>query len=178
LRALAGIYQITEGEIRIRGRVSCLLAIGVGMDPDATGRENIRLAGIVGGVPWSELDALIKDVSEFADLGEFLDFPMRTYSSGMSMRLSFGIATWIKPDILFVDELIGVGDVLFYKKAEERLSNLLHAARILFLASHNFDVIRQFCNKALLLENGEMVSFGDVEDTFDRYLAAAETKTE
>jgi len=169
LKVLAGIYAPSEGVVEVEGRVTSLLNTSLGMEADATGYENIFLVGTLLGMSASEIRARTAEIEEFTELGDFLNMPVRTYSAGMSMRLSFAIFTSVKPEILLVDEAIGAGDAKFYKKARERIHGLLHGASLLFLASHSNDVIRKFCNKAMLLERGEVVAFGDVDSVIGDY---------
>lgn len=169
LRVLGGIYAPGTGTVEIQGSVSCLLSSGIGMEPDATGYENICLAGMMMGMTRKETEEIVADVEEFCELGGFLDLPIRTYSAGMGLRLSFALATSIRPDILLVDEMIGVGDRSFYSKAEARLTRLLESSQVLVMASHDFQIIRRFCNKALLLDKGEMITYGPVDEVIERY---------
>jgi ABC-2 type transport system ATP-binding protein/lipopolysaccharide transport system ATP-binding protein len=169
LKVLAGIYAPTSGSVRTEGVVSSLLNAFVGLEPDATGYENIRMACILKGLPRGETERIVGDVQSFTELGGFLDMPLRTYSAGMSLRLSFGIATSMEPDILVLDEVLGVGDAGFFQKATDRLKALIGKARILFMSSHAPDAVRSFCNKALLLDQGTVRDFGEVESVLAAY---------
>ncbi len=169
LRVLAQVYPPTKGTLRIDGRVSPMLDAFLGMTPDATGQENIYICGALWGLSRSEISSSIDDIAEFTELGDFLKMPVRTYSSGMAMRLAFAIATLRDPDILLLDEVIGVGDATFFEKAHARLQRLIERSRILFLASHSNAMIAQLCNKAIWLSKGNMIGFGDVKTVLAAY---------
>jgi ABC-2 type transport system ATP-binding protein/lipopolysaccharide transport system ATP-binding protein len=169
LRVIAGIYEPSGGEIDVIGNVLPLLDLGLGFDGDLTGRENIRLRGMFLGIKPSRFERLVPDISDFTELGEYLDLPVRTYSSGMQMRLSLGVATALEPDILLMDEWIMAGDAAFLEKARARLSSFVEKANILVLASHSEAIIREWCNKAMLLRGGLVEAFGAVDDVFRAY---------
>ena len=171
LKMMAGIYAPTQGSIQVDGNISPLLGISVGMHHLATGYENIKFRCLLYGFDKKKTQAIIKDVEEFTELGTFLNMPIKTYSSGMSMRLSFGIATAIIPDILIVDEVVGVGDAQFLDKAKSRLNSLIESSNILVLASHSDDIIKKFCNKILWLDHGAIVKFAhnDVSGVLTEY---------
>lgn len=158
LRMLAGIYEPTAGEIRIQGKVSSFINLGLGMDVEATGAENILLCGLMFGLEYDEILSLTPSIGEFSGLGDFLDMPVRTYSSGMMMRLVFSIVTSVRAEILLMDEWLSVGDAEFVEHAGERLRELVDSASILVLASHNEAIIEDLCNVVLRLEHGEVVS--------------------
>lgn len=169
LQVLAGGYHPSGGVLETNGTVSSLLTLGVGIDPEETGYENIMTSGLYLGLSRRQMRAIIPDIAEFCELGQYLYMPVRTYSSGMSVRLSFAIATSIRPDILIVDEIIGAGDAKFASKAHNRIEKLMSSANTLVLASHSNDVIRTFCNKALYLDKGKVQFFGDVDEAIDAY---------
>ena len=158
LRLLAGIYEPTSGQIRVKGRVSSFINLGLGMDLEATGTENILLCGLMFGLDFDEIRRLTPSIGEFSGLGDFLDMPVRTYSSGMSMRLVFSIVTSVHAEILLMDEWLSVGDADFVEHAEQRLRNLVDSASILVLASHNEDKVESICNVIVRLEHGEVIS--------------------
>jgi lipopolysaccharide transport system ATP-binding protein len=158
LRMLAGIYEPTQGHIEVKGKVSSLLDVTLGMDFEATGYENIMLRGLMHGLAFDEIKRLTPEIAEFSGLGDFLDVPVRTYSSGMTLRLAFSIVTSVHAEILLMDEWLSVGDADFVHKAEERLRKLVDAASILVLASHSRDVIDHLCNVRVTMEHGEVVS--------------------
>ncbi|MDY7576124.1 ABC transporter ATP-binding protein [Actimicrobium sp. CCI2.3] len=169
LRVLAGVYIPSAGEAVINGRISSLIDISLGMDHESTGRENIFIRGALLGQNKKEIKQNIDEVIEFSELGQFIDLPIRTYSSGMNMRLAFAISTVLQPEILLMDEWLSVGDEQFNKKAEARMSSLVQKAEILILASHSFELIRKTCNRALLLMHGSIVFDGGVEDAINLY---------
>lgn len=158
LRLIAGIYEPTSGQIRISGKVSSFINLGLGMDLEATGSENILLCGLMFGLGFDEIQRLEPEISEFSGLGDFLQMPVRTYSSGMLMRLVFSIVTSVPAEIIVMDEWLSVGDADFVLLAEERLRQLVDAASILVLASHSDQVIKSVCNVIVRLEHGEVIS--------------------
>lgn len=169
LRVISGIYQPTRGAIAVEGSVMPLLSLSLGMEPDATGYENMRIAGTLMGRPRDEIESRIPEVGDFTELGDFLALPIRTYSTGMQTRLAFAIATSFVSDILVIDEAINAGDAFFFRKARTRIENLIARSHILFLASHAEETIREFCDKALLLEHGRLAAFGPIDEVLQRY---------
>ena len=169
LRVLAGIYPPSSGTVEIRGKAVPLLDISLGMDDQSTGRQNIRLRGLLLGMSDAEINRKADEIAEFTELGDYLDLPLRTYSSGMRVRLAFAISTAVEADILLLDEVLGVGDASFQEKANERLRNLHDRAEIVVLAIHNSGAIRKTCNKVLWLERGKVKMFGDVEKVVTAY---------
>lgn len=172
LRVLAGIYAPTRGRREVKGKISTLLVSTAGMNANATGRENIFLSGRTLGMSRAMITEMEPDVIAFADLGEFIDLPLHTYSSGMRTRLGFAIATALDPEILLVDEVFGVGDASFRKKAEARMTALLGRAGILVLATHADSLIRQFCTRVCWLNQGRLAFYGEVDEGLARYAAA------
>lgn len=166
LRVLAGIYPPSSGILDIEGETHSLFDIMLGMDFELSAYANIKLRGIMMGLSPTQIKGIIPDIEEFTDLGSFMKMPIKTYSAGMKVRLAFAIATAIPSDILLIDEVIGAGDATFMQKAKNRLENLIHSSDILVLASHDRDIACQFCNKALLLEKGEMKAFGPIHEVF------------
>lgn len=169
LRVLAGIYEPNEGSVHVKGDVMPLLDLGLGFDSDLTGRENIRLRGMYLGIKPSQFARLAPEIAAFTELGDYLDLPVRTYSSGMQMRLALGVATAVAPDILLMDEWMMAGDAHFMEKARTRLVGFVEQANIMVLASHSEPVIRQWCNKALLLRHGHIAAFGPVDEVLREY---------
>jgi len=157
LRVIAGAYEPVSGSIEVRGQIASMLKITLGMDPEATGRENIFLRGTVMGLRKREIEHMIDDIAEFAELGDYLDIPMRTYSSGMAMRLAFGVATSVSADIVLMDEWMSVGDKDFAVKGQARLQRLVDKAKILVLASHDETLLKNNCSKILELSHGRLV---------------------
>jgi len=154
LRTLAGAYMPDAGELRIDGRVASLLDLGMGIDPSASGLENIRLRCLVAGMSAKETQDKLPLIAEFSGLGAFLAMPLKTYSAGMQARLAFAAATAVEADVLLMDEWISVGDSDFQSAAHDRLTSLVEKARILVLASHNPTIIRNFCNKVMRMDGG------------------------
>jgi lipopolysaccharide transport system ATP-binding protein len=157
LRVIAGVYHPHEGRVDVSGKVTSLLDNMLGMDGDATGFENIKLRGLSLGLKPREIERVKADIADFSDLGSFLHMPLRTYSSGMVLRLAFSISTCIEPEILLMDEWLSVGDQSFTRKAEARLLALVEKAGILVLASHDMGLIDRICNHKIYLEHGEIV---------------------
>ena len=164
LRTLAGVYEPVAGRLSVRGEIGSLIDPQAGMDPVATGRENIMLRGLYRGMSEAESLRLAQEVAEFAGLAEFLDVPVRTYSSGMAVRLSFAMATAMEPEVLLMDEWLSAGDAEFLARAEARLGQLVRDAEILVMASHNMEIVRHWCTRAIRLEAGRIVADGPVEE--------------
>jgi homopolymeric O-antigen transport system ATP-binding protein len=169
LRVMSGAYQPSSGSIRLEGAVSALLTLGVGIDPEETGYANIHNGCLLLGLTPSQIRDRIEEIADFTELGEYLRMPVRTYSSGMQVRLSFAIATSLEPDILLLDEVMGAGDAVFTIKAERRIMKLMDRANLMVLASHSNDLIRRLCNKAVLLRSGRIEEYGPVEATLVAY---------
>ena len=169
LRVFSGAYEPSSGTAEISGSVSSLLEITMGMDPELTGAENIVLRGVFVGLSIDEARRLIPEIAEWSELGDYLALPLRTYSSGMLVRLAFAVSTVRHRDILLLDELIGVGDMNFAAKARHRIEDMMDRASILALASHNTDILRQYCNRAILLQQGSIVADGTVDDIAREY---------
>lgn len=159
LQVLAGIYEPLSGELTVQGRVTSMLGITLGMEVEATGLDNIYLRGSLMGLSRHEIDAMVDDIAEFAGIGEYLNLPMRTYSSGMLMRLAFAVATSIDADIILMDEWLSVGDADFVGKAKARITEMVGKARLAVIASHNHALIKDQCNVILTLEHGKIVSY-------------------
>ena len=155
---IAGIYEPISGKISVKGTVASMLSITLGMDMEATGLENIYMRGYVMGIPAKKMALLVDDIEEFTGIGDFLHLPMRTYSSGMTMRLAFAISTAVNFDIILMDEWLSVGDAEFIGKATARLNNMLNNARIVIIASHDHTMVKDQCNKIIKLEHGKIVS--------------------
>jgi lipopolysaccharide transport system ATP-binding protein len=171
LRAIAGVYEPVRGSISICGRVSSLIDLSLGMDMEATGYENIRIRSLLLGMSSAEIAARSDEIGEATELGDFLSMPIRTYSSGMFLRLAFAIATSIVPDILLMDEWIGAGDASFVKKAQNRLMELLGRTGILFLASHSDAIIKDYCTRVIWMEKGSVRADGRPDDVLREYEA-------
>jgi lipopolysaccharide transport system ATP-binding protein len=158
LQVLAGIYEPTSGSLEIHGRVTSMLGITLGMDSEVTGLENIYLRGRIMGLTRKQIEERLDNIAEFAGIGDYLHLPMRTYSSGMSMRLAFAIATSADADIVLMDEWLSVGDAEFVDKAKRRLTDMVNNARLVVIASHDAAMIKEQCRTILKLEHGKIVS--------------------
>lgn len=163
LRLLAGIYSPTSGIFESSGNVASFLDIGLGIMPDATGRENIFTRGILWGLSKQEIETRFSSILEFSELGKFIDLPVRTYSSGMQMRLALAVALSIEADILLMDEWLSVGDESFQSKAEKVLTEKVHAADIFFIASHSKELLAKVTNEVIILDRGEIKNIVSTE---------------
>ena len=150
-RTIAGIYNPTNGVINIKGRISSLLDVSFGLDPEATGLENIRMRGVLMGLSLNQIKSLENEIADFTELGKFINLPVRSYSSGMNMRLGFAVSTAIPSDILLLDVWLSVGDADFSKKAEKRLNDMMKKSEIVIIASHDHQLIKKTCNQFLKL---------------------------
>ena len=169
LRVLAGVYEPTAGHLHVDGKVSALLDVGLGLNPDATGYENIILGGLYSGLRPAEIRRLAPSIAEFTELGEFLHMPVRTYSAGMTVRLGFAVATATKPEILLMDEWLLAGDAQFLDKARRRIDSFVRQSQILLLASHSLPIIEMWCTKVVWLDGGRVVMVGDPSSVLGRY---------
>ena len=169
LKVLAKIYEPTTGTVRVQGRVNCLFDIMMGMDHELTAYENIFLRGLILGLSKSEIRKIVPKVEDFSELGDFMKMPIKSYSSGMKVRLAFGIITNVYSEILLIDEVVNVGDAKFIEKAKVQMRGLVHQSEFMVLSSHDVHVIREFCNKALWLEKGVVKYLGDVEEALRLY---------
>jgi ABC-type polysaccharide/polyol phosphate transport system ATPase subunit len=169
LLALSGILQPSEGTIAVDGRVSTLLTLGAGFDSELTGRDNIALAGAFLQIEHDEMTRLTPGIIEFADIGAFIDAPVKTYSMGMKARLGFSIATSITPDILLLDEVLGTGDQTFRAKSQSRIRELIGRARVVVLVTHDLTYVTEFCGRAILMEKGRIMHDGDPAGTVALY---------
>lgn len=173
LRTLAGIYEPTAGRVRIDGTLGALLDPNLGMNMELTGRENIALRGMYNGMPNSAIKRLEDDVRDFAELGQFLDLPLRIYSSGMVVRLGFALATAIRPQVLLMDEWFLAGDAAFMDKARARLEDMVRGAEILVLSTHSLPVVLDWCNRVIWMDQGRVRDDGPAAEVMARYLAPA-----
>jgi ABC-type polysaccharide/polyol phosphate transport system ATPase subunit len=161
LLVLAGIMQPSEGTVEVNGHISTLLSLSAGFDQDLSGRDNIRLAGALMGIDHRVIAAIEDDIVEFADIGAFIDAPLRTYSSGMRAKLGFSIATAVDPDILLLDEVLQTGDEVFREKSRQRIVQVLKAAKAVVMVTHDLRWVTDFCTRAILLDKGRIVADGD-----------------
>jgi ABC-type polysaccharide/polyol phosphate transport system ATPase subunit len=171
LRTMAGIYAPTTGTVTSDGKIVPLLDISLGMDENSTGLQNIRLRGLLLGMSDAEIRAKQQAIADFCELGDYLDLPLRTYSSGMRVRLAFAVSTAVDAEILLLDEVMGVGDASFMHKAKDRLEDLHGRAEIVVLAMHSNQEIRRVCNKVLWMERGRVRAFGPMEEVLSQYEA-------
>ena len=169
LKTIAGVLKPTKGKITVRGSVAPMIELGAGFDFDLTARENIFLNGAILGYDKKMLTEKFDEIIEFAELQEFVDVPIKNYSSGMVTRLGFSIATIQIPDVLIVDEILAVGDFRFQEKCEKRINNMLSQGTTLLLVSHNTEQVERMCNKALLLSHGDPIMCGDSKAVCDKY---------
>ncbi|MDX5332116.1 MAG: ABC transporter ATP-binding protein [Pseudomonadota bacterium] len=172
LRALSGAYEPDEGQIEVCGRIAALLDLSLGIDPSATGIDNIRLRGRIAGMSSKEIEEKMDEIATFSGLGPFLAMPMKTYSAGMQARLAFAVSTAVEADVLLMDEWISVGDSEFKHLAHKRLLSLVERAGILVLASHDHELLRLYCNKVMRLEGGVASEVKDIR-RIDELLNAA-----
>ena len=170
LRLMAGIYEPAVGQVRVSGSIGALLDPNLGMNPEMTGRENIVLRGLMNGLSKEAIRRLEADVQEFAELAEFLDLPLRFYSSGMVVRLGFALATAIRPEVLLMDEWFLAGDAAFMEKARVRLEDMVRGAEILVLSSHNSDVIRAWSTRVIWMDQGRVRADGMPDEVLEQYL--------
>ncbi len=169
LQLIAGTLTPTTGQVTVRGRVSALLELGSGFNPDFTGRENVYLNGAIFGLTREEMNTRFAEIAEFADIGAFIEQPVKTYSSGMMVRLAFAVAVSVQPDILIIDEALAVGDVFFTQKCFRRIREILHRGATLIFVSHDMASVQNLCDRALLLHAGQLVFDGAPEDCVSRY---------
>lgn len=169
LKLLAGIYEPTSGRVARQGTIGTLLNIAFGLDDDQTGLYNITVGGMLLGKTRREMEALAAEIADFTELGPYLALPLRTYSSGMRMRLAFAIATSVRPQILLIDEVMGAGDAQFAAKAQRRIRDLAARVEILVFATHSQGLMESFCNKAVLMREGRIEFFGPVAEAFAAY---------
>lgn len=169
LRVISKIYEPISGTVEIEGKVSSLLDVMLGMDPDSTGYENMVLRGIISGLTRKQIKAKQDEIAAFTELGDYLSLPVRTYSAGMQLRLAFAISTAILPEILVLDEIVGVGDASFVEKANKRFQEMIDQSHIMVVTSHDFGIIEKFCNKVLWLKEGKVAFIGSVAEGVKRY---------
>lgn len=169
LKTMAGIYEPTIGSVKSYGKIASLLDINLGVNPESSGRENIYTRGMLLGMSKKEINNTIDDIIDFTDLADFIDLPVRTYSSGMAVRLAFAISTAVKPDILLLDEVVGAGDANFMEKARKRILQLIESVGILVFSSHSEADCKSFCTKGAVMNAGEIVFLGDINDAYEYY---------
>lgn len=173
LKIISGVYAPDEGEVIINGNIAPLLSLGAGFDKNYSGRENIFLNGAILGYNEEFLKSKYDEILEFSELGDFINLPVKNYSSGMLSKLGFSIATIVEPDILILDEVLGVGDINFRKKSKEKLKSLMASNTTVLLVSHSINEIRNICDKAIWINHGKLVDYGEVNSVCDKYEEAA-----
>lgn len=173
LRTIAQAYEPSEGRVQSFGRVTAMTDFTMGMDPEATGRQNVVFRGVFMGMTFDEIEARMDEVIEFSELQDFIDLPVRTYSTGMFLRLAFAVSTLIDPDILLLDEIIAAGDLGFQKKLQGRLERYIEEARLIVLAAHDLGAVRQYCTRVIWMEHGRVKMDGDTETILAAYIADA-----
>ena len=174
LKLIAQITNPTNGRILLNGRVASLLEVGTGFHPDLTGRENIYLNGTILGMTKKEIDSKFEEIVNFSGIDKFIDTPIKRYSSGMTVRLAFSVAAFLEPEILLIDEVLAVGDIKFQKKCLGKMEDISSQGRTILFVSHNISAVKNLCNKGLLLENGKLKYFGDIEIAIKKYHEGSE----
>ena len=169
LKVIAGVYKATTGTVERHGVVAPLLELGAGFDMQYTARENIYLYGAVLGYSREFIEEKFDEIIEFAELGKFVDVPLKNYSSGMKSRLGFAICTAVKPDILILDEVLSVGDAKFKKKSEKRVTDMFDDGVTVLFVSHSLAQVKRLCNKAIILDHGKMIAYGDINEVAPIY---------
>jgi lipopolysaccharide transport system ATP-binding protein len=170
LKMVAGVMKPNEGTGRVEGRISSILDLGAGFHPDLTGRENVIVSGIVGGMTRREVEFHLDSIQAFSEIGSAIDNPCHTYSQGMSMRLMFSLAFHLAPDVILIDEILSVGDAGFKQKCMGRITEFRERGCAILLASHNLDFVREFCDEAIWLDNAGIRASGDPNQVVDKYL--------
>jgi ABC-type polysaccharide/polyol phosphate transport system ATPase subunit len=171
LRALAGVFEPNKGVIEVEGKVTALFGAGIGLDNDATGLENIKLMGAYLGVDLSKNDSRVEEIIDFCDLNNYIELPVKVYSTGMLGRLAFAVATSLQPDVLIMDEWLGAGDQFFIKKAQDRVNKFVESAKVVILASHSDALIEKIASKVVWLERGQVRFFGPTAEWKELYQA-------
>lgn len=170
LKTIAGIYPIKTGTVDVKGKIRALFEISLGFDLESTGRQNILYRGLLLGAHPKEIEEKTEEIISFADIGDFIDYPIKSYSSGMLVRLAFAVSTSISGEILLLDEVVSAGDAKFQIKARERIGKLINEAKIMVLVSHDMSTIRAVCNRAILLEQGRIIAEGTPDNVIEKYL--------
>ena len=170
MRALAGVLPPTSGRIEVRGEISSLLSLGVGFNGALSGRENVMLGGLAQGLTRAQVAERADEIAEFAELGDFMDLPLRTYSAGMAGRLAFAVSVHMEPDILLIDEALSAGDAKFKNKAAAKMDELMSSARAMFIVSHSLASIRELCNEAIWIHEGRLMLRGTPQECGDAYM--------
>ena len=178
LKIIAGVYLPTAGVVKVSGKVSALIELGAGFHPDLTGRENIILSGLLLGLSRKEIRSREQQILDFAELGDFIDSPVKQYSSGMYARLGFAVATEVDPDILLIDEILAVGDAQFQEKCLARIDDFRQRGKTIVFVSHNLTAVRQLCARALMIDAGALLAEGPADELVARYEEVMHGNTE
>lgn len=171
LKTIAGIYPTDAGTIEVKGKIRALFDISLGFDLESTGRENILYRGLLLGATPDEIESKMDEIVAFTDIGEFIDYPVKAYSTGMAVRLAFAVSTCLDGEILLLDEVIGAGDATFQAKAKQRIFDLMDRARIMVFVTHDLGTMKEVCNRAIYLENGSIAFDGSPQETVDFYMS-------
>lgn len=169
LKVISGVFKPTEGHVDKHGKMVPLLELGAGFDPQYTGKENIYLYGAMLGYTKKFIDSKYDEIVEFSELQKFMDVPMKNYSSGMKSRLGFSIATVVEPKILILDEVLSVGDAKFRKKSEKKIMSMFDSGVTVLFVSHSLEQVQRLCNKAMILEKGKLIAYGDIDPISEQY---------
>ena len=169
LKVLSGVFKPTEGHVDKHGKMVPLLELGAGFDPQYTGKENIYLYGAMLGYTKKFIDSKYDEIVEFSELQKFMDVPVKNYSSGMKSRLGFSIATVVEPKILILDEVLSVGDAKFRKKSEKKIMSMFDSGVTVLFVSHSLEQVQRLCNKAMILEKGKLIAYGDIDPISEQY---------
>ena len=169
LKVISGVFKPTEGHVDKHGKMVPLLELGAGCDPQYTGKENIYLYGAMLGYTKKFIDSKYDEIVEFSELQKFMDVPVKNYSSGMKSRLGFSIATVVEPKILILDEVLSVGDAKFRKKSEKKIMSMFDSGVTVLFVSHSLEQVRRLCNKAMILEKGKLIAYGDIDPISEQY---------
>ena len=176
LKTIAGVLKPTMGSVKVTGTVAPMLELGAGFDPNYSGRENVYLYGTTMGFSRKFIEEKYDEIVEFSELGEFIDAPLKSYSSGMKSRLGFAIATAVKPDVLILDEVLSVGDAAFKDKSEQRILDMMEDGVTVLFVSHSTERVKKICNKAIILTKGQLVASGEVNEICDMYTEMVNSK--
>ena len=169
LKVISGVFKPTEGHVDKHGKMVPLLELGAGIDPQYTGKENIYLYGAMLGYTKKFIDSKYDEIVEFSELQKFMDVPVKNYSSGMKSRLGFSIATVVEPKILILDEVLSVGDAKFRKKSEKKIMSMFDSGVTVLFVSHSLEQVQRLCNKAMILEKGKLIAYGDIDPISEQY---------
>lgn len=169
LKVISGVFKPTEGHVEKHGKIVPLLELGAGFDPQYTGKENIYLYGAMLGYTKKFIDSKYDEIVEFSELKKFMDVPVKNYSSGMKSRLGFAIATVVEPKILILDEVLSVGDAKFRKKSENKILSMFDSGVTVLFVSHSLEQVKRLCNKAMILEKGQLIAYGDIDPISEQY---------